>query len=78
MKSKIALIAIASSFLLVGCCTTKQCCTTPQVTKWEYKTLQTSVSDTTLDQYGAEGWSVVSAGARPSGAPFFLLKRAKP
>ena len=40
--------------------------------------LDTSVGDTTLDKYANEGWSVELFGTTPSGAPFFLLKRAQP
>jgi len=58
MKCKLAplLIAIASSFLLVGCATTQ----------WEYKVFtgylyESSALEKKLNQYSSEGWTVVSS-----------------
>ena len=65
MKKSIALIFAASTLFLAGCCTT------PHVTKWEYK-----VTDMYLSQQGAlekkindlvaDGWEFVSATPKPN------------
>jgi hypothetical protein len=73
MKKSIALIFAASTLLLAGCCTTHQ------VTKWEYKQLNGSeVTDQALNKLGDEGWIVVDYSTGPGSAEgFYILKRPK-
>lgn len=87
MKSKLAplLIAITSSFLLVGCCTTKPCCAQHKAsgTKWEYKVAypdptkpESSRSErqtVMLNDAAKEGWILVQKDADGG----FIFKRAK-
>ncbi len=70
MKEHIVIILAGSILLLAGCCTT------PHVTKWEYKQVYAQVSDDSLNKYGDEGWSVVACGTSQTGN-FYVLKRAK-
>jgi hypothetical protein len=73
MKNTVALLFAVSTLLLTGCCTTHQ------VTKWEYKQLFNSpITDETLNQLGNEGWQVVGYGGAPgAGSGFYILKRPK-
>ena len=58
MKKSIALIFAASTLFLAGCCTT------PHVTKWEYKVtdmyLTKGVLQNTIDALVGGGWEFVS------------------
>ena len=67
MKRSIALVLAASTLLLAGCCTTHQ------VTKWEYKTIQGSQTDASLNKFADDGWAIV--GLNSYGG--YLLKRPK-
>jgi hypothetical protein len=49
MKISVALIFAASTLLMAGCCST------PHVTKWEYKQSPTQVTDETLNKWADEG-----------------------
>jgi hypothetical protein len=81
MKKSIALIFAASTLFLAGCCTT------PHVTKWEYK-----VTDMYLSQQGAlekkindlvaDGWEFVSLSTlvEPGNSPprgYIVVRRPK-
>jgi hypothetical protein len=73
MKNTIALIFVASTLVLAGCCATHH----PK--NWEYKTLM-NVSDEELNQLAQQGWRVESFGvAQTVNKPdkCFLLKRQK-
>jgi len=80
MISKSLLSAVASAFLLMGCCTTSH-------VAWEYKVLRIydesehSSLDKELSTLGAEGWTVVSSSwvNNPPMAShlIFVLKKAK-
>jgi protein involved in sex pheromone biosynthesis len=73
MKNTIALIFVASTLVLAGCCTTYH------AKNWEYKTV-TDPSDQQLNQLAQQGWRVESFGVAPSvNQPYkcFLLKRQK-
>ena len=68
MKESLLLLAV-SGFLLAGCCTT------PHVTKWEYRQTNTLAD---VHQLAEQGWTVVSFATPGSGSYEYLLKRAKP
>lgn len=74
MKSIIA--AVACALMAVGCCTT------PQVTQWEYKVVsgevQTSL-ERNINNAASEGWQVVSASkyGGDGNVAFVVLRRAK-
>ena len=72
MKKHIALGLVASTLFLAGCCTSHH------VTQWEYKTLDGAISDASLNEVGAQGWSVVGfqKSTQNTGATY-LLKRPK-
>jgi hypothetical protein len=70
MKKSIALIFVASTLFLAGCCTTHP------TAKWEYKQLHGRISDDNLNKWANEGWSVVCFGTDQTGS-FYILKRAK-
>jgi outer membrane biogenesis lipoprotein LolB len=65
------LIAIASSYLLVGCCTTTQHATP----KMEYLT-RWNASDAQINELADQGWTVVNIAGTENGK-WFLLKRPK-
>ena len=67
MKKLIALVFAASTFMMAGCCTTHH------VAKWEYKTIQGSQTDDSLNKFADDGWTVV--GLNSYGG--YLLKRPK-
>ena len=76
MKKSIALIFVASTLFLAGCCTPHH------VTQWEYKTVVDSdASADKLSQLGEQGWNVISfnpyAGLDGSRHVICLLKRPK-
>jgi hypothetical protein len=71
MKHCVALLAVACTMLVSGCCTT------PQVTKWEYKQVYTQITDQSLNKLADEGWEVVCVGTSSNGAHFYVLKRPK-
>ena len=80
MKKHIALGLVASTLLLAGCCTTHQ------VTQWEYKTYREGVDvgvagdplGEHLSQLAAQGWIVESVLIYSEGGfSTFLLKRPK-
>jgi protein involved in sex pheromone biosynthesis len=79
MKKHIALGLVASTLFLAGCCTTHN------VTKWEYKEV-TSLEQ--VNKAAADGWTVVdlsahtrtdvySSGPTYSEVTIYLLKRPK-
>jgi hypothetical protein len=67
MKKHIALLLVASTLALAGCCTTNR------ATKWQYKTVASS-SIEVLNTPLAEGWIVVGYTALPDGSREYLLK----
>jgi hypothetical protein len=71
MKKSIALVFMASTLFLAGCCTSHQ------ATKWEYKQQYTQISDESLNKLADQGWSVVCVGTSANGAHFYILKRPK-
>ena len=71
MKKHIALGLVASTLFLAGCCTT------PHVTKWEYKQVGAQKTDEALNQLADQGWSVVCVGANSNGGDFYVLRRPK-
>ena len=74
MKKSIMLLTAISTLCLVGCCTT------PRATMWEYKQVRAKQSDQTLNQWGEEGWSVVTFATAHEGTDqgdFYILKRLK-
>ncbi len=74
MKKSMMLLSAMSALCLVGCCTT------PGVTKWEYKQVRIKQPDQTLNQWGDEGWSVVTFATAHEGidqGDFYILKRPK-
>jgi hypothetical protein len=79
MRNSIALMFVASTFLLAGCCTT------PHIAKWEYKVAVAPVSGTTpqewrqgtqmfLNDLGKDGWVLVSEA---DGRTFYLKRPIK-
>ncbi len=85
MKSSLTplLIAIATSFLLVGCCTTHQCCSEPNATaaQWEYRTVTVSNMEGVgkLNALASEGWSLVCFSRNEGGSntSTYILKKRK-
>jgi hypothetical protein len=74
------LIAIASSSLLIGCCTTHQCCAQHNAiaTEWEYKIASpgpgnASYQEKFLNDVGKDGWVLVQKDDRGR----YIFKRAK-
>jgi hypothetical protein len=80
MKKSIALIFAASTLFLAGCCTT------PHVTKWEYKVtdmyLTKGVLQNTIDGLVGDGWEFVSLSTlvEPGNSPprgYIVVRKPK-
>ena len=71
VKKSIALIFVASTLLLAGCCTTHQ------AKHWEYMQLGGLQSDASLNKFADEGWTIVSFTGTAGGPVEYLLKRPK-
>jgi hypothetical protein len=69
MKKSIALIFVASTLFLAGCCTTHH------VTSWEYKT--GIMSDAELNTFVSQGWRIAYVLPNAAGNIEYVLKRPK-